>query len=293
MTGVKSPVRTLTGDWGPTFSSMVASAENRLLLCAPFITRQGAAHVQTARLSRPDIGPRSLVLTDLCPRAVCAGATDPNAVATIQAAVNGARVIHLPRLHAKVYVADGRRAIVTSGNLTIGGLARNHEYGIAIENPVLAASIESDIVEFAALGAEIDPDTLARYCDAAAEARAAYEQQVASASRQVQRTLAAALEAADETLLRARLAGGAVHTVFARTILYLLRHRGSLSTEQQHPLIQQLHPDLCDDTVDRVIDGKHFGKKWKHAVRTAHQQLKRGGQIELADGGWRLVGTTV
>jgi hypothetical protein len=80
-----------------------------------------------------------------------------------------------------------------------------------------------------------------------------------------------------------------LHTVFARTIAFLLRRQGPLTTQQLHPLVQQLHPDLCDDRVDRVIDGKRFGKKWKHAVRTAQQQLKKAGAVALVDGYWRLV----
>jgi hypothetical protein len=54
-------------------------------------------------------------------------------------------------------------------------------------------------------------------------------------------------------------------------------------------LIENIHPDLCDNTVDRVIDGKRFGKKWKHAVRTAQQQLKREGLVALSGGRWLLV----
>jgi hypothetical protein len=45
--------------------------------------------------------------------------------------------------------------------------------------------------------------------------------------------------------------------------------------------------DLCDNTVDRVIDGKRFGKKWKHAVRSAQQHLKRQQKILLLDGVWQ------
>jgi hypothetical protein len=51
---------------------------------------------------------------------------------------------------------------------------------------------------------------------------------------------------------------------------------------------QEIHPDLCDDDVDRVIHGVRFGRKWKHAVRTAQQQLKRNRSIELQDGQWAL-----
>jgi hypothetical protein len=100
--------------------------------------------------------------------------------------------------------------------------------------------------------------------------------------------LRAATDAVAEELIRVRLQEGPIHTVFAKTILYILEHHGRLSTEELHPLIERIHPDLCDNTVDRVIDGKRFGKKWKHAVRTAQQDLKQKGRIELVGGKWAL-----
>ncbi len=289
MTAAAQSIRLIAGAWDSTFAEVVSSAQHRLVLCAPYVSQDGANAVARARANKKEIGKQSLLLTDLSPRAVCAGATDPSAVASVSTALSGSKVVHLPRLHAKVYVADGRRAVVTSGNLTSGGLGRNYEYGVLISNDALVTNIESDVLEYAALGAEMDAATLATYCEAAIDARKAYVQQVASASRAVQRRLTSALHAADDTLIRARLAGGAMHTVFAKTITFLLRRQGPLSTQQLHPLVQKLHPDLCDDSVDRVIDGKHFGKKWKHAVRTAQQQLKKAGTVVLVDGRWHLV----
>jgi hypothetical protein len=81
-----------------------------------------------------------------------------------------------------------------------------------------------------------------------------------------------------------------MHTVFAATILYLLARHGPMPTTELHPRVEAMHPDLCDNTIDRVIDGKRFGKKWKHAVRTAQQQLKKRGQIELVGEQWTLIG---
>ncbi len=283
-------IRLIPGAWDSTFFETISSAEQRLVLCAPYISHDGAGAVARARAGKIDIGACSLVLTDLSARAVCTGATDPSAVASIGATLKGAKIVHLPRLHAKVYVSDSRTAVVTSGNLTAGGLGRNYEYGVLVSDAALSASIETDILEYATLGADMDAVALARYCEAAIDARTAYTQQVASASRAVQKKLALAMRVADDSLIRARLAGGAMHTVFARTIAFLLRREGPLTTRQLHPLVQQLHPDLCDDSVDRVIDGKHFGKKWKHAVRTAQQQLKKAGAIAVVDGRWQFTG---
>ena len=70
--------------------------------------------------------------------------------------------------------------------------------------------------------------------------------------------------------------------------MYLLKRFGPMRTMDLHPLVQTMHPDICDDTIDRVINGEHFGKKWKHFVRNAQQSLKKTGRIVFKENVWRL-----
>ena len=84
-----------------------------------------------------------------------------------------------------------------------------------------------------------------------------------------------------------------MHTVFARTILYLLGQHGAQTTVQLHRMVEAIHPELCDNTIDRVIDGRRFGKKWKHAVRTAQQQLKKRGLVRYMGTNWEAVPESV
>ena len=78
-----------------------------------------------------------------------------------------------------------------------------------------------------------------------------------------------------------------MHAIFSDAILHLLRRR-PMSTIDLNRAIQQIHPDLCDDSVDRVIDGQHFGKKWKHIVRNAQVFLRRKGAIQLVGKKWHV-----
>jgi len=97
------------------------------------------------------------------------------------------------------------------------------------------------------------------------------------------------LESAQKELIKDRLNVGAVHNVFSKTILYILqRNPKGLKTANIHSEIQEIHPDLCNDEIDRVINGKSFGKKWKHAVRNSQQHLKKNGLIVLEQNKWRL-----
>lgn len=73
-----------------------------------------------------------LTRTDL--RHFALGASDLDAVCEI--ARKGGRVLSLAGLHAKVYVIDDKLALVTSANVTDGGMRRNWECGIALDGPL-------------------------------------------------------------------------------------------------------------------------------------------------------------
>lgn len=284
-----SQVTLLTDDWSNSLCRLIQSAQTEIVISSPFVTQDGVSFIvansDPAFLSNG----RLIFLTNLSPVNLIQGATDPEALYDLMARIPATRLYHLPRLHAKVYVSDSREAIITSGNLTLGGLTRNYEYGVLVSEPGVATQARGDIVSYAELGAHIDHLELQTYCKAASEAKAAFQEQQASASQKAQRTFRDAFQAADDELIRLRLAEGPMHAVFVKTIMFLLEKHGPLSTEQLHPLIEQIHPDLCDNTVDRVIDGKSFGKKWKHAVRTAQQHLKKQQLIALVGDKWQSV----
>lgn len=275
-------------DWIRHLVALIHSVRDCLLISSPYITSAGCGLVSTALAANNRKVSSVSILTDLSPLAICQGANDPEALRALFGHGYRVDIYHLPRLHAKVYVADTHTAIVTSGNLTSGGLVHNFEYGICVSEPTTVLRIHADITAYSRLGAPMSNEHLTRYCEVADEVRAMFRRSQAAINRSVRRRLASVVREAEDELIRLRLAGGAMHTVFAKTILYLLRSLGPLTTVEIHMRIEAIHPDLCDNTVDRIIDGKHFGKKWKHAVRTAQQQLKKQGVIELRGDCWRL-----
>jgi hypothetical protein len=273
----------LRKDWQCRLEELVGSAQRSLLIAAPFITRPGV-NIVKSRLSN-DLRRQGeiQVVTCLDVLSICQGTCDPHALKSLLKGAPSTTLTHLPHLHAKVYIADDRAAIITSGNLTSGGLANNFEYGIALKEPSLVRQVKIDIKEYASLGAILGDEQLASFCQASERFRQAYQKQTSSVAKAFREEFEKQARIAEDQLIRLRLAGGARHTVFAKTIVYLLKRHGPLKTSEQHPLIQAIHPDLCDDSVDRVIDGEHYGKKWKHAVRTAQQRLKEAGLIQLGD----------
>jgi phosphatidylserine/phosphatidylglycerophosphate/cardiolipin synthase-like enzyme len=278
-------------DWSEHLASLAKGATQDLLISSPYITSTGCDLVQSNLSESFQTAGRLTVLTDLSPMAMCQGATDPAALRSFVGARQGASIYHLPRLHAKVYIADNKAAIVTSGNLSSGGLFQNYECGLRVSDPAVVRLIRTDVTAYASLGAPVSDSQLADYCNIAREVRDVFRQGQSAISKAARQRFAAVVRRAEDELVRLRLAGGAMHTVFARTILYLLRTDGPLTTIELHARIETIHPDLCDNTIDRVIDGKRYGKKWKHAVRTAQQQLKKQGLVALDDGRWRAVST--
>ncbi|MFA5783697.1 MAG: phospholipase D-like domain-containing protein [Phycisphaerae bacterium] len=281
-------VTLLDRNWRKDFANVLQSTYHSLIISSPYITPDGSEFI-LSHLPPQVQGKLELrILTDFSPINICQGSTDPHALRTLATAFPRLSLIHLPKLHAKVYVSDTQAAIVTSANLTFGGLVRNYEYGIKIKEPTLIRTIASDITDFSNLGALISIENLDRFCNISSSVSQAYRKSQNSVIKSLREEFKQQLLTAEDELIRMRLAGGSMHTVFEKTILYLLKRYGPQNTEELHLRIESIHPDLCDNSIDRIIDGKHFGKKWKHAVRTAQQQLKRKGFVVLNGRNWTL-----
>jgi hypothetical protein len=120
--------------WESNLRPLIGAAQKTLLISSPYITSFGCDLVRAHSSGEFRIRGKMTVVTDLSPTCICQGSTDPTALRSLFN--NGYSVVvhHLPRLHAKVYIADEDVAIITSGNLTAGGVLQNYEYGIRSPN---------------------------------------------------------------------------------------------------------------------------------------------------------------
>lgn len=199
------------------------------------------------------------------------------------------KVSSLGKLHAKIYAADKRIAFVTSANLTRGGLRENYEYGVILRDVTVLSALLQDANAYFNLGNIFDREMVENIWVDVQEIRDLQRKlEKSMEAKRLRKTLREKEEALETKILTNRTKGKTVNAVFSETIEYLLRSRGLLSTQEIHQFMQDIHPDICDDTIDRVINGQHFGKKWKHMVRNAQQHLKQSGEIYLQEGKWRL-----
>jgi hypothetical protein len=270
-------------------ADVVHSARNELLIASPYIKEKEAGWVcDELAVGSPNDGFRLKVLTDIRSDSVLGGSLDLEALELFSQRRTAVQVVSLPRLHAKVYVADNRRALVTSANLTPSGLDHNFEYGVSLDDVGLVSKVREDLESYSRLGNILSNAELHSLLGIAQNLKIEYARMEKSASRRLKLSFTRTLRHARKEFLSAQVGTRSAHSLYAEAILYALA-QGPLRTEQLHPKIQNLLPDLCDDEIELIINGEQFGKRWKHAVRNAQQYLKRSGQIKFDGTRWSLV----
>ena len=275
--------------WGATFNRLVCQAEENLLLASPFIKLSKASQLLSGLQKRGVQNyVRVIVLTDLRPESALNGSTDIEALTRLATSLPRFDLTHLPSLHAKVYIADRKMVAITSGNLTDSGIDGNIEYGIVTTDSMIVGAVRDDFERYGQLSAKVSLQQLCSLQDEMKELKSLFKKAQKTIRDRARKVFEDKLDAARVQLMRYRARGKTTHAILSETILYLLG-KGPLRTVELHPLIQFLHPDICDDSIDRVIDGVHFGKKWKHFVRNAQQFLKRDGRIRFDGKRWHLV----
>jgi len=271
---IKSP-------WKDRLLNLASLARRRVVAAAPFITSEALAEFIGAIRHPGEI--QVVIGTTLSSSSVVHGSLDLDALRWACSELPRLQLKHIPRLHAKIYIADDAAAIITSGNLTMASLVHNNEYGVGIFDQETVVAVKRDLDSYISLGSEVSCDSVTILANLAKRLAIgeAYDRD---------ESIKPAMDEFDD-LVRG-LRGNASEsrtTIFARTVQYALLH-GPMKTSDIHEMVKDIQPDLCDDNIERVINGVRFGKRWKHDVRNAQQTLRKRGQITLeADGTWRLI----
>jgi len=275
--------------WEEKLVSLFSSVKSELTISSPYISDIGAnLLINSVPVTFKQKGLIRFI-TDLSPRNIYQGSTNPFSFDILFQNIHLVQIFHLPKLHAKVYIQDNQKVIVTSGNLTAGGLYHNFEYGVFSDDRHFVSYIKNDLTDYGNLGALIDHNDIINYCNLSDKVKDIYRKKEDTITKENENQFNSAIEQANDELIRLKLVSGKIHPIFEKTILYLLNKYGALEQDNINKLIQEIHPDLCDDDVDRVINGVAFGKKWKHITRTALQNLKKRAQVELRDGKWKSI----
>ena len=206
------PFRLITGPWLGDFRNLVGSARESLLLAAPFVTRWPLEVVEES------LGGRRLndlsILTNFSVNSLADRSVDPSALARFCERRGEASVFHLPGLHAKAYIADRTRAIVTSANLTASAVRDNVEAGVTFTGTD-AGRLAAWLDAHAALGVRVLPGQLMDLQRVAQTLEASHRRTDPGAQTAVAETLNATVEHLRQ--LRAH-SGRSTNSVFSATL---------------------------------------------------------------------------
>lgn len=152
MTGIeliKSP-------WEDLFLDMVEQTKDILRITSPYIKSKSVEKMISAKGSDVSIE----YITSFKLMNFCRKSSDFEALSTILN--NHGTIKNYQALHAKIYVFDETQAIVTSGNLTYGGLNSNYEYGVLIRDENNVSSVIQDFYDIfnSSITGEITPENI-------------------------------------------------------------------------------------------------------------------------------------
>ena len=280
--------RVIAQGWRNELTGLVKAAKHSLMITTPYIKRAEAVWLRDLLRGTVDVD----TLSNLDASAISNGALDLTALLELSNATPKSRLFAIASLHAKVFLADESMAIITSGNLTRSGLDSNLEYGVFLDEPPIVKQVRQDMMRYAAFGSPVATGVLEELLPVEQELRDERANVANSVDPEIAARFNDLAQNAQNTLIGLQLGDRPANTVFRQAILFVLARGGSLTTPQIHEEIRVLLPELCDDSVDRVINGRRFGKRWKHSVRNAQQSLKASREITLdpESGLWSLTG---
>lgn len=277
----------LTRGWRDDLAGVAGAARRSLLVAAPYIKDEEAAWL--CGQLRPGVA--VLTLANIDTDAVSSAALDVAALGRLAEASPDSRVVALPSLHAKVYIADEAAAIVTSGNLTRSALDRNIECGVLLDEPDPVRTLRAEMQSFTRLGSELDAEALRDLAPIEAELRRTRAGAEAAGSPEARREFARVLRQARPAFAGASIGDRTAPAMFADAVRFVLA-RGPRATPQLNEEVRALLPDLCDDNEDLIIKGERYGSSaWKRRVRHAQLHLRRRGEVsyDRATRLWSLV----
>ena len=268
----------------------MASADKSLLIATPFIKYDATGRLLSElknRQHQPSI--RATIITDISPQSALDASLDISALLLFADHFQQLSVFDVDRLHAKVYLADEKRAIITSGNLTSSAFARNYEYGVVVTEPTMVKRVSDDMRNYAKAGREVSRGELSRLHEASRDVLVRYKRTSRELEAEVRHDLAtewdkisAAFGAPAEFLET-----GSAR--FKQPIVEALAAGGSLTTPELCEVIQASWPSLCDDSLLRIAKDGTRKRQWRHDIHTAQETLQRQGMLRRDPRGlWHL-----
>ena len=174
----------LSSPMRPHLERLISGCSSRLMIASPYIKKSA---IQWLVTTKPPSLQQISVLTNLSMENILSRSLETAALRHVFASFESASIVSLQHLHAKVYIADERTALITSANFTTGGLLTNYEYGILIRHQPIVDNIIQDVIAYQRLGGVVTLDLLDKIEDNVAELATVQDQAESNPSTKVLR----------------------------------------------------------------------------------------------------------
>ena len=131
-------MKILTTPWKDEFLELVHQSKKSIKITSPFVKQNICDELINAKAKSSKVE----LITSFKLMSIYSGSLDISAIESI--IDNNGTVKNFPKLHSKIYLFDESKAIITSGNLTYGGLLKNYEYGIYLDDKSIVQKITND-----------------------------------------------------------------------------------------------------------------------------------------------------
>ncbi|HPW66970.1 MAG TPA: phospholipase D-like domain-containing protein [Salinivirgaceae bacterium] len=268
-------LKLLSSPFEKDFQAIIKKTKRDIVFSSPYINDAGVSIL----LNSLNPTNKSInIVTNLSAQNIIDNVTQPQALLRMYSVFQKTTVASLAKLHAKVYIIDEDFAVITSANLTYGGLKSNFEYGVLIDDTETVKTVKKDILDYAALGHLYDKDFLAKIHEESKKIEQVQRKAEIQRSEIDLKLLLQQQQKIDSILETQFTDKETRHGVFAKTIKFLLENNKQLTTQQLYQLVQEIHPEMCNDTI-KYSNGE---KKWKIEVRQARHFLKKQGVVEMS-----------
>ncbi len=124
--------------WKNDFLRLVSNSKSSIKITSPFIKENVCDEMLLVKKESSKLE----IITSFKIANIHTGSLDINA---LQKIINNKGLVrNFSRLHSKIYLFDNKEVIISSGNLTNGGLLNNYEYGIYSDDKKFVSKVIED-----------------------------------------------------------------------------------------------------------------------------------------------------
>jgi HKD family nuclease len=254
------------------FRDILSQTKQEIIFSSPYINN---AEVSILLDSLGNTADKSIqILTNLSARNIIDNVTQPMALLRMYSTFEKTTISSLNKLHAKIYIVDESYAIITSANLTYGGIKSNFEYGVLIDDFKSIKTIKQDVLDYVSLGHIFDKNFLSKIYE---ESQKIERVQEIPAKERKDYELQLLLEQGqriDDIFTNRYENKETRHGIFVKTVKSLLQKYNQLTIVELYELVKDIHPEMCNDAIEY-----HKEKRWKIEVRQALFFWRRKGIV--------------